>query len=81
MTWYKFFGGVARWVFDTEQEIHGNSVQEAAPAQTSSRKLTRLEQVTFSAKSLGIIRKNLNSNWGMCKCVNTKLLRVMVENL
>jgi hypothetical protein len=34
-----------------------------------------------NAKSLGIIRKNLNSNWGMCKCVNTKLLRVMVENL
>jgi len=49
MTWYKFFGGVARWVFDTEQEIHGNSVQEAAQAQTSSRKLTRLEQVTFSS--------------------------------
>jgi hypothetical protein len=30
MTRYNFFGGVARWVFDTEQEARRNSVQEAA---------------------------------------------------
>jgi hypothetical protein len=30
MTRYKLFGGIARWVFDPEQEVRRNSLQEAA---------------------------------------------------